>query len=118
MIKILIINTVRFKLNGISAVIKNYYQAMDRSGMVIDFLAIDTPCAEYQDFSGKIAVHAIYKKSNLFRYFCGIIQLCKKERYDIVHVHGNSANMAIELQTMKSMNRKYNIPKRAISESK
>ena len=53
MIKILIINTVRFKLNGISAVIKNYYQAMDRSGMVIDFLAIDTPCAEYQDFFRK-----------------------------------------------------------------
>lgn len=28
--KNLVINTVRFKLNGISAVIKNYYRAMDK----------------------------------------------------------------------------------------
>lgn len=50
MIKILVINTVRFKLNGISAVIKNYYRAMDRENIKMDFLAIDDPSKEYQAF--------------------------------------------------------------------
>ena len=50
MIKILVINTVRFKLNGISAVIKNYYRAMDKENIKMDFLAIDDPSEEYQAF--------------------------------------------------------------------
>ena len=50
MIKVLVINTVRFKLNGISAVIKNYYQAMDKDNIEMDFLAIDEPSDEYHRF--------------------------------------------------------------------
>ena len=38
MIKILVINTVRFKLNGISAVIKNYYRAMHKENIKMDLL--------------------------------------------------------------------------------
>ena len=36
--KVLVINTVRFKLNGISAVIKNYYQAMDKKNLQMDLV--------------------------------------------------------------------------------
>ena len=48
--KVLVINTVRFKLNGISAVIKNYYQAMDKKNLQMDFVAIDEPSDEYRSF--------------------------------------------------------------------
>lgn len=98
MIKILIINTVRFKLNGISAVIKNYYQAMDKENIKMDFLAIDDPSDEYRAFfeNNHLKCFVVYKK-NISSYFSGIIRLCRQEKYDIVHVHGNSANMAIEL---------------------
>lgn len=98
MIKILIINTVRFKLNGISAVIKNYYQAMNKENMKMDFLAIDNPSDEYRAFFEKnhLNCFVLYKK-NIASYFNGLIKLCRQEKYDIVHVHGNSANMAIEL---------------------
>lgn len=98
MMKILIINTVRFKLNGISGVIKNYYQSMNKEGMKIDFLAIDTPCIEYLDFFKKneCSCHVL-KKDNIIMYFLGIIKICRENKYDVVHIHGNSANVAIEL---------------------
>lgn len=98
MIKILVINTVRFKLNGISAVIKNYYQAMDKENINMDFLAIDNPSDEYRLFFEKNHLNCfVFHKKNIVSYFSRIIRLCRQEKYDIVHVHGNSANMAIEL---------------------
>lgn len=54
MIKILVINTVRFKLNGISAVIKNYYRAMDKENIKMDFLAIDDRAKNTRLFLKKI----------------------------------------------------------------
>ncbi len=101
MIKILIINTVRFKLNGISAVIKNYYQAMNKDGLKIDFLAVDTPSSEYQRFfeENECACYALNKR-NIVKYFLDIIKICRIEKYDLVHIHGNSANMAIELMAV------------------
>ena len=96
--KVLVINTVRFKLNGISAVIKNYYQAMDKKNLQMDFVAIDEPSDEYRCFFEKNHLRCfVFHKKNIASYFCKILDLCRKEKYDIVHIHGNSANMAIEL---------------------
>lgn len=96
--KVLVINTVRFKLNGISAVIKNYYQAMDKKNLQMDFVAIDDPSDEYRCFFEKNHLRCfVFHKKNIASYFCKILNLCRKEKYDIVHIHGNSANMAIEL---------------------
>lgn len=98
MMKILVINTVRFKLNGISAVIKNYYQAMDKENITMHFLAIDDASDEYRAFFKENHLNCfVFHKKNIVSYFSGIIRLCRQEKYDIVHVHGNSANMAIEL---------------------
>lgn len=98
MINVLVINTVRFKLNGISAVIRNYYQAMDKKYFQIDFLAIDDPSEEYRCFFEENHLnYFVFHKKSVLSYFYGIMKLCLREKYDIVHVHGNSANMAVEL---------------------
>lgn len=98
MIRVLVINTVRFKLNGISAVIKNYYQAMDKKNIQIDFLAIDAPSEEYRCFfEMNHAKCFVFYKKHIISYFYKILKLCYNEKYDIVHIHGNSANMAVEL---------------------
>lgn len=98
MIKVLVINTVRFKLNGISAVIKNYYCAMNKDNIKIDFLAIDNPSEEYQTFFEENHLKCyVLNKKHIVDYFRKIIKLCRQEKYNVVHVHGNSANMAIEL---------------------
>lgn len=96
--KVLIINTVRFKLNGISAVIKNYYQVIKKKNIQMDFLTIDTPSKEYVDFFKENCLECyILSKRNVIKYIFCIIKLCRENKYDIVHIHGNSASMAIEL---------------------
>lgn len=98
MIRILVINTVRFKLNGISAVIKNYYNAMEKADLYMEFVAIDNPVEEFVEFfeQNNLKCHVIYK-NNLFKYFFRLLDIAEKGKFDIVHIHGNSANMAIEL---------------------
>lgn len=96
--KVLIINTVRFKLNGISAVIMNYYKAMNKEGIQMEFVAIDTPSPEYQSEFDRLGISChVVRKNNALKYFWNLYRIAKKGKYDLVHVHGNSANMAIEL---------------------
>lgn len=98
MMKVLVINTVRFKLNGISAVIMNYYKAMDKQNLQMDFVAIDEPTQEYKELFNEYDLKCfVVKKSNLMKYFLKLISVAKRGHYDIAHIHGNSANMAIEL---------------------
>ena len=52
--KVLVINTVRFKLNGISAVIKNYYQAIDKKNLQMDFVAIDESNIAYYQVAATV----------------------------------------------------------------
>lgn len=96
--KILVINTVRFKMNGISAVIMNYYNAMDMKDIKMEFVAIDDPSVEYKEIFSKNSIcYYVVKKKNIFKYFLNLYRVAKQGNYDIVHIHGNSANMAIEL---------------------
>lgn len=42
------------------------------------------------------------KKENLAKYIKSLYKICKGKEYDAVHIHGNSANMLIELYIAKS----------------
>lgn len=96
--KILVISTVRFKLNGISSVIMNYYKAMNKEEIEMDIVSIDDPIEEYKRQFEQYSIHYfVIKKSKIFRYFFKLFAVAKAGNYEIVHVHGNSANMAIEL---------------------
>lgn len=98
MVKILIINTVKFKMNGISSVIKNYYQYMDKENCHFDFLTGEIPNDDYQTFFQNNGLMCyVFKRKNIVEYMRNIMKLCRREKYDIVHVHGNSATMFIEL---------------------
>lgn len=96
--RVLVINTVRFELNGIASVILNYFKAMDSSDLQVEFVTIDDPSPEYAEFFAKndITCHVLYK-SKLISYFCGLIRLAKSGKFDIAHIHGNSANAAVEV---------------------
>ena len=96
--KVLVINTVRFKLNGISAVIMSYFQAMNSSDLQIEFVAIDEPTPEYAELfeQNDIICHVLHK-SKLMSYFLGLVRLARAGHYDIAHIHGNSANMVVEI---------------------
>ncbi len=100
--RVLVINTVRFKLNGISAVIKNYYDAMDKTGIECEFLAIQEPFPEFEKWFADNGLKChVARKKNPLKYLISVKNIVKSGNFDVVHIHGNSANLALELLACK-----------------
>ena len=96
--KVLIVNTVRFRLNGITSVIMNYYRKMDKSNMEIDFVVINDISEEYREElqSNGSRIFYLSRKSNPIKYMFHLKNILKNNNYDIIHIHGNSALMVSE----------------------
>lgn len=66
----------------------------------MDYSSLNQPESFYFDIvknaGGKLHVLPSRTK-NLFSYWFGLYQLIKREKYDIVHIHGNSHTVTIEL---------------------
>ena len=97
--KVLIVNTVALRLNGITSVIMNYYRNMDRTDMQVDFVVINELSDAFRaEIEGSGAtVHHIARNSNPLKYMWRLYGLMKKGGYDIVHIHGNSAMMLLDV---------------------
>lgn len=98
-LKVLTINTVPFMRGGISTVIINYYENMDTEKIHMDFVVNREIETEYRDKleTGGSHVYLLERNTKLIKYFFRLLAIIRKEDYDIVHVHGNSCTMAIEL---------------------
>lgn len=96
--KVLIINTVQFQLNGISSVIMNYFRKMNKEEMQIDFLVMSDMNESYRSEieAAKSRIFYLPRKKNPFQYVIGLNKIIKREKYDVVHIHGNSATMTLE----------------------
>ena len=96
--RILIVNTVPTDGNGITNVIFNYIKNIDIQKAHIDLVSINTPEDSYykviQQQNGTIFVLDRNTK-HLYIYIKKLISLMKP--YDVVHVHGNSSSMILEL---------------------
>lgn len=97
--KILIINTVGFNYaEGISVVILNYLKNMPLDDMELHVLVNDNASSALQE---EIAQYAkvktcAFRKADVYSYLLYVWKLMKKERYDVVHIHGNSSTMFAE----------------------
>lgn len=98
--KILQIPTGGLFSDGILSCIVEYMTAMDKSGMDIQVLATNNPensVVEKVENSGCRVVLIPYRKKNIIKYFFALYRYISKEKIDIVHVHGSSAIMSVEL---------------------
>lgn len=99
MIKVLMI-TNDLKLHGISSVIMNYYNAIDSNKIQMDIAAGIPVESNYLDQikkkNGKLFLLPARKESAL-AYYKELFRVMKTNRYDIIHVHGNSATISVEL---------------------
>lgn len=98
--KVLMIITVDLGKNGISTCVLNYCSELIRYGAEMHILAPNHVENGLKERLGKqgIKLHEImFRNSNTTKYFLQVFKLIKKEKYDVVHVHGNSATMAVEL---------------------
>lgn len=98
--KVLVVCTVPFEINGIVNVIMNYYTNMKSDSVKFDFIAhtnIDERLRKrIEDNGDKIFILPNRKKS-VYSYIRQLQRILEDGKYDIMHVHGNSALMEIEL---------------------
>lgn len=101
--KVLIVNTVEFSSGGMSSVIMNYYQNINKDEFQIDFVvnASIEPRFRRRIENGDSKIFILERNKLTFIYMIKLFRILKKYNYDIVHVHGNSATMAIDLLPAK-----------------
>lgn len=98
--KVLIINTVLFGYNGITKVITNYYENMPKEDLDIHILACcgtEIPSDIKNQLKGAEIIELSNRKKNVLSYIKELNSLMKRNKYDVVHINGNSATMSIEL---------------------
>lgn len=99
-IKVLVIVNAAFGYDGISSVATNYYLHQDKNAVAMDLLTINPI---FEDLAKKIREDGNRsfvletRNKNPFAYVLALTKIIRKHKYDIVHVHGNSATMAVEL---------------------
>lgn len=111
--KLLYILTVRYGTNGITAFVMNAWRHLDRERFNADFVLLnDPPEAVRQEM--ELAGSRVYVLPNRNRkplaYRKALAKLIRDNGYDIVHIHGNSCTMAVELTAAKLGGAKVRIP--------
>lgn len=86
-------------INGISTVIMNYCKYLDRKTFEVTIIAGAPVAPYYIEEAKKKAINIIElpgRKKTPLRYYLSLWKALSR-RFDIIHVHGNSATIAIEL---------------------
>ena len=98
--KILHIPTGGLFSDGILSCITDYMTAMDKTDLDVRVLATndaENVAVQRVKRSGCKVIAIPYRKKNIVKYFFLLYRYLVKEKIDIVHVHGSSAIMSIEL---------------------
>ncbi len=97
--RILIINTTTTSNNGITNVIFNYIKAINGNEVVFDLVSRNKPDQRYIDAVERQGGHIyhINKFGNILKYILQLRRLIKNNKYDAVHIHGNSHTTCVEL---------------------
>ena len=100
--RILIINTIGMGLEGISFVILNYLQHMSLEGLELHTIAHPKSNADMRKkMEALCTVHILpRRRSDLKGYLRGLREIFRRG-IDVLHVHGNSGTMAIEVVLAK-----------------
>lgn len=104
MIRILLIMTNSMGYTGVSAVVMNYYTFMDKSGMQIDFVIpnkVEERFINQIEGNGGKLYELFMKEKNVILYFAKLLKIIRAGNYDIVHAHGNSSTLFLEMAAAK-----------------
>lgn len=92
--------TVKFSQNGIAAFAMNVFRAMPREAVCIDFVAPNLPMPgvleEITARGGRVFVLP-NRNRNPVSYARALKNLIQQNGYDLIHAHGNSATLYVEM---------------------
>lgn len=98
--KVLIVSTVGLIYDGITSVILSYLQAMERSDLDIYVAATIKTESSIRDKIEKLDCQVVdfpSRCSETMPYFISLTSFIKKNQIHIIHAHGNSGTLAIEM---------------------
>ncbi|QXL47009.1 glycosyltransferase [Lactobacillus johnsonii] len=101
--KILEVCTIDFGLNGIPAHIRNYYNSLKKENHV-DIVApnFNKKMLKTMPLENYTRLYSINRRENPIKYIVLLRKLVLKNKYDIIHVHGNSGTMGLEVLACKN----------------
>ncbi|MGP8310866.1 glycosyltransferase [Enterocloster aldenensis] len=98
--KILIISTVGLIYDGITSVIISYLYTLDRTNLDI-YIASTIKCEKsIREKIENLDCHVIdfpSRRAETFKYFISLITFIIRNDIDVIHAHGNSGTLAIEM---------------------
>lgn len=99
-IKTLVVNTAGMRRNGMTQVLYDYYSRFDMDSFEIHCISCDGEPNEVRRAFSETGcyVHTIAsRRDNPILYARDLYRICRRKSFDIIHVNGSSATMAIEL---------------------
>lgn len=98
--KILIVSTVGLIYDGITSVITSYLESIDKEDLKIFVVSTvkSEPNIEHKiEKLGCKIVKLPSRRNETFKYFISLQVFIRKNGIDVIHAHGNSATLAIEM---------------------
>lgn len=98
--KVMVISTVGIIYDGITSVITSYLQAMDLSDLevyVAGTIKVEPGVRKKLESLGCKIIDLPSRRDNTTKYFIKLVKVLKKEKIQVLHAHGNSGTLAIEM---------------------
>lgn len=98
--KVIIVSTVGLNYDGITNIMMSYIEAMNKNEMelfIASTIKAETGIVERLEKNGCHIVHLPSRRENTLNYFCELARFIYKNKIDIIHAHGNSGTLAIEM---------------------
>lgn len=102
--KVLMINTINLEKNGVTTFILNSCKSLRKEHVDIDIAATNSLSEDINDFLKENHISYIKlpnRKKSQIKYIHYLVKILKQNSYDVVHIHGNSTTMAVELFAAK-----------------
>lgn len=98
--RVMVISTVGLIYDGITGVILSYLESMDLRGLeiyVAGTIDVHPDIREKIETLGCRVVNLPSRRTNPFQYFCSLIAFLRRNNISVIHAHGNSGTLAIEM---------------------
>ena len=102
--KVLMINTINLEKNGVTTFILNSCKSLRKEHVDIEIAATNSLSEDINDFLKENHISYIKlpnRKKSQIKYIYYLVKILKQNSYDVVHIHGNSTTMAVELFAAK-----------------
>jgi glycosyltransferase involved in cell wall biosynthesis len=98
--KVMIVSTVGLIYDGITSVILSYLQFMELSDIEIYIagtIKVETSIRKKLEEQGFKIVDFPSRRKNTFNYFFSLVKFLRQNHINVIHAHGNSGTLAIEM---------------------